>query len=143
MSAGTCSVRYLTTASGPSFTWRPCGNARVFTLGLTSLASASTFELCSGVHIDAVNYMYVSRLAVWSIADISIPRRLASPPRISLSRLRDLRALESVSQLMVQALDLLSALAAYIILYSSFKFSTTRPTIRCALSGALFTVTSL
>ena len=53
---GSCSSINLTTASGPPCTCNPCGSANVLTFGFTSRASARTFELCSGVHIEAVNY---------------------------------------------------------------------------------------
>lgn len=58
----TLPTRNSTTASGPLSTCKPCGIAKVLTAGLTSLAREKMNSLCSGVHIEAVNYGGVRRV---------------------------------------------------------------------------------
>lgn len=59
ISIGSFSLTNSTTASGPFSTCSPCGIARVFTAGLTSLAVLRNAALSSDFHIEAVNYWNV------------------------------------------------------------------------------------
>jgi hypothetical protein len=54
--AGSFSIMYSNTPSGPRSTCRPWGNARVLTLGCFSLAILWISSLSPGFHIEAQNY---------------------------------------------------------------------------------------
>src|SRR5687768_3157240 len=72
---GTRSTRCATIASGPCWTWSPCGMAYVLMSGTIDRATCCMRLLSSGVHIEAQNYEGRALAYVQTILDMGIISR--------------------------------------------------------------------